>query len=125
MRLLLDTHIFIWAVANDPKLNAVARTMIMNAVNVYVSSASIWEVAIKAGLGKLPANATLLADQIDASGVGELPVMAKHAALVQNLPRIHRDPFDRILIAQALSEPLHLMTADRNLAAYSKLVIVV
>jgi PIN domain nuclease of toxin-antitoxin system len=125
MRLLLDTHIYIWAVADDPKLKASARMLIQDADEVYISSASIWEAAIKTGLGKLDADVTLLVDGIEASGYRELPVRALHAAMVQHLPNIHRDPFDRILIAQALREPLHFMTADKNLGAYSKLVIVV
>lgn len=125
MRLLLDTHIYIWAVADYPKLTANARTLIQNADDVYISSASIWEAAIKTGLGKLDVDVNLLVNEINASGFIELPVTAKHAAGVLYLLSIHRDPFDRILIAQALAESLHFMTADRNLGAYSDLIIVV
>ena len=125
MRLLLDTHIYLWAVTDNPKLTIAARKIITEADEVFVSSASIWEASIKAGLGKLDVDVKLLVTEIAASGFKELPVRAVHAALVQDLPDIHRDPFDRILVAQALSEPLRLLTADGHLAAYTDLVITV
>lgn len=125
MRLLLDTHIYIWAVTDDPKLTQAARKMILDADEVYVSGASIWEASIKAGLGKLDADVNLLVSEIEASGFIELPVRAVHAAMVRDLPDIHRDPFDRLLVAQAICEPLRLMTSDSHLAAYSNLVITV
>jgi len=123
MRLLLDTHIYLWAVTDNPKLTKAARKMITEADEVFVSSASIWEASIKAGLGKLDVDVNLLVTEIDASGFKELPVRAVHAALIRDLPDIHRDPFDRLLVAQALSEPLRLLTADGHLAAYTDLVI--
>jgi PIN domain nuclease of toxin-antitoxin system len=123
MRLLLDTHIFLWAVADDRKLSKTARKLIVDADDVFVSSASIWEISIKAGLGKLDADLNLLVAEIGASGYSELPVRAAHAAMVRDLPDIHRDPFDRLLVAQALCEPLRLLTADGHLAAYTDLVI--
>ena len=125
MRLLLDTHIYIWAVTDDPKLSQAARSAILDADEVFVSGASIWEASIKVGLGKLDADIQLLVAEIAGSGFKELPVRAAHAALVRDLPDIHRDPFDRLLIAQALYEPLRLMTADAQLAAYSDLVMIV
>lgn len=125
MRLLLDTHIYIWAVMGNRRLSASARKMIVDADDVYVSAASIWEAAIKAGLGKLDADPDLLASEIARSGFIELPVRAAHAAMVRKLPDIHRDPFDRLLIAQALVEPLRLVTSDESLAAYSDLVVLV
>ena len=125
MRLLLDTHIYIWAVAGNRRLSASARRMIVDANDVFVSAASIWEAAIKTGLGKLDADPDLLASEIARSGFIELPVRAAHAAMVRKLPDIHRDPFDRLLIAQALVEPLRLLTSDESLAAYSDLVVLV
>ena len=125
MRLLLDTHIYLWAVTDDAKLSTAARKLITEADEVFVSSASIWEASIKVGLGKLDADVNLLVSEIDASGFKELPVRAVHAALVRDLPDIHRDPFDRLLVAQALSEPLRLVTADGLLAGYTDLVITV
>jgi PIN domain nuclease of toxin-antitoxin system len=125
MRLLLDTHIYLWVVTDDPKLSSTAREHIVGAEAVFVSAASIWEAAIKAGIGKLDADIAQLVAQIALSGFVELPVCAAHAAKVRDLPAIHRDPFDRILVAQAMSEPLCLLTADASLATYSDLVRVV
>jgi PIN domain nuclease of toxin-antitoxin system len=125
MRLLLDTHIYLWAVTDSRKLSRQARKLITDADEVFVSSASIWEASVKVGLGKLDADVNLLVAEIGASGFKELPVRAAHAALVVDLLDIHRDPFDRLLVAQALSEPLRLMTADSHLGAYTELVITV
>jgi PIN domain nuclease of toxin-antitoxin system len=125
MRLLLDTHVYIWAVMDDRKLTQAARKLILDADDVFVSSASIWEASIKAGLGKLDADVNLLVSEIEASGFSELPVRAVHAAMVRDLPDIHRDPFDRLLVAQALSEPLRLVTSDGHLSKYTNLVITV
>ena len=123
MRLLLDTHIYLWSVADDRRLSKQARALILNADDVFVSSVSIWEAAIKIGLGKLDADINLLVSEIEASGFSELPVRSVHAARVRGLPDIHRDPFDRLLVAQALSEPLHLLTSDSHLSQYTSLVI--
>ena len=98
--------------AGTPALKAPARRLIEAAEQVYVSAASIWEVAIKARLGKIEADAPALAEVIEASGFIELPVSAVHAAGVAKLPLHHHDPFDRLLLAQALAEPLKLLTAN-------------
>jgi PIN domain nuclease of toxin-antitoxin system len=123
MRLLLDTPIFLWAVMNSPSLKAPARRIIEGAEQVYVSAASIWEIAIKARLGKIVADAGELAEAIGASGFLELPVRAAHAAEVAKLPLHHTDPFDRLLIAQAIAEPLKLLTVDSVLAPYSDMIL--
>lgn len=125
MRLLLDTQIYLWYLADSPKLSKKARKEIEGAEEVYISSASIWEAVIKASLGKLTVAASDLVEGIEASGFAELPVLAKHAAAVSGLAAHHRDPFDRLLIAQALYEPLRLLTADVTLKQYSDLVEVV
>ncbi|WP_158902301.1 type II toxin-antitoxin system VapC family toxin [Burkholderia sp. L27(2015)] len=125
MRLLLDTHIFLWSVTDDRKLTKAARKLILDADDVFVSSASIWEASVKAGLGKLDVDVNLLVSEIEASGFLELPVRAVHAAMVRDLPDIHRDPFDRLLIAQALLEPLRLVTSDGHLSKYTDLVVTV
>ncbi|MBP0595706.1 type II toxin-antitoxin system VapC family toxin [Paraburkholderia sp. LEh10] len=125
MRLLLDTHIYLWSVSDDRRLTKAARKLILDADDVFISSASIWEAAIKAGLGKLHVDVNLLVSEIEASGFSELPVQAVHAAMVRDLPDIHRDPFDRLLVAQALSEPLRLVTSDDHLSKYTDLVITV
>lgn len=125
MRLLLDTHIFLWAVADSPLLKTEARHLIEQADEVYVSAASIWEIAIKARLGKIQADASQLTAAIDISGFRQLPVSAGHAAGVAYLEPHHNDPFDRLLVAQALAEPLRLVTADGILSRYSDLVVMV
>lgn len=122
MRLLLDTHVFLWCVKDDKRLIKAARSLLAGATEIYVSSASIWEAAIKIKLGRLDANIDDLVSAITDSGFRELPVTAKHAAAVCRLPDLHNDPFDRLLIAQAISEPLRFLTADGVLGQYSELV---
>lgn len=122
MNLLLDTHVFIWVVDDDPKLSAAAWSMIEEADAAFVSSASIWEATIKYQLGKLKVDPDRLIDAVAQSGFRELPITLRHAAAVARLPPIHRDPFDRVLLAQAISEPLHFLTADGRLSQYSELV---
>jgi PIN domain nuclease of toxin-antitoxin system len=122
MRILLDTHVFLWAVAGSSQLKAGARKVILDADMVFVSAASIWEVAIKARLGKIEADPVAIAAAIEASGVIELPGRAAPAAKVPQLPMIHNDPFDRLLVAQAITEPLRLLTRDPVLSGYTDLV---
>lgn len=105
---------------DDPKLSVRARRLITAADAVFVSSASIWEMAIKAGKGKLDVDVDLLVDEIKASKYRELPVRATHGAAVRHLPHHHGDPFDRLLVAQAWCEPLLLVTADSHLAQYGE-----
>ena len=123
MRLLLDTHIFYWWFYEPERLSPATLKIIRGSERVFVSSVSIWEIAIKARLGKIDANPQELFDQIEVNGFHELPVWSKHALRVAGLPLHHTDPFDRLLIAQAVSEPLHLLTADPQLKRYSQLVI--
>ncbi|MFH2045265.1 MAG: type II toxin-antitoxin system VapC family toxin [Pseudomonadota bacterium] len=125
MQLLLDTQIFIWPVMDSKKLGTEARQIILNAVKVFVSAASVWEIAIKTKIGKLEGEPKEFAAAIAKSGFSELPISAYHATMVYELPLYHRDPFDRMLIAQALAEPLRILTADRMLSQYSELVITV
>ena len=125
MRFLLDTHIFLWAVAGSPLLKPAVRRAITSADQVFVSAASIWEVAIKARLGKIEADPDELVAAIETSGFMELPVRAAHAAGVARLALHHSDPFDRLLVAQAIAEPLKLLTADAVLAKYSDIVVLV
>ncbi len=125
MRLLLDTHIFLWAVGGNPRLKPAVRRLIESADQVFVSAASIWEVAIKAALGKIEADPDELVAAIETSGFVELPVLAAHAAGVARLASHHSDPFDRLLVAQAIAEPLKLLTADSTLAEYSDIVVLV
>ena len=125
MRLLLDTHVFLWALSGSRELKAPARRLIESADEVHVSAASIWEIAIKSSLGKIDADPIEVVAAIEAAGFVELPVRAGHAMGVATLPAHHSDPFDRILIAQAMAEPLRLVTADSVLARYSDLVILI
>ena len=125
MRLLLDTHIFLWCTKNDRRLSKSARSIIQSASEIYISSASIWEASIKMKLGKLDVDIDDLVNAIDESGFLHLSISARHAATVSELPNHHRDPFDRILIAQAISEPLRLITSDSALQHYSDLVEIV
>ncbi len=122
MRILLDTQIYLWFLADSAKLSANARNYIFEAEEVFVSAASIWEAAIKIGLGRLEVSVPDLIHGIEASGFIELPITARQSATVANLPSYHRDPFDRLLIAQALHEPLRLLTVDASLKPYSHLI---
>jgi len=122
MRLLLDTHVFIWAAIDSKKLGRSAREAILAADEVYVSAGSIWEIAIKAALGKIDGDPHLMVRAIEESGFFSLPVSPAHAAAVAKLPGHHNDPFDRLLVAQAITEPLLMLTADDVLVQYSELV---
>ncbi len=116
-RLLLDTHVFIWWRATPEKIRAETRDVISRAAIVFVSVASAWETAIKIALGRLT-----LPDPMEvgvlASGFEKLPITFSHTQLIAGLPHHHRDPFDRMLIAQAISEELTLVTHDSQLRAY-------
>jgi PIN domain nuclease of toxin-antitoxin system len=123
MRVLADTHIIYWLFYEPHRLPTAARTILDDAEAAYVSVASLWEIAIKVRIGKLKADLRELLASIEAANLFELPVLARHTPLVSTLPLHHADPFDRLLIAQAISESLHLLTADPQLKQYSDLVI--
>lgn len=125
MRLLLDTRIFLWAASGSALPKPSTRQILDSADEVFVSAASLWEIAIKARIGKIKADPHELVAAIAESGFVELPVSAAHSAVVATLPMHHNDPFDHLLLAQAISEPLRLLTADAVLASYSDVVIVV
>ena len=116
-RLLLDTHVWLWWQADDRRLAKAARSVIAHAADVYISAVSAWEMAIKSALGKLTAPEDI-AEAVEAGGFRELPVHFRHVAALHELPVHHRDPFDRLLLAQALVDGLTLVTADSALAAY-------
>ncbi len=126
MRLLLDTHIALWALVDSPSLPGRARTLLLDpAHEVFVSSATLWEIAIKRSLGKgdMPVSAGEAERLFGKAGYQPLPVTWAHAARVESLPPIHKDPFDRILVAQAMSEPMVLLTHDPSLARYSDTIL--
>ena len=118
MRLLLDTHVLLWWLVDDRRLGTQARALISNADNsVYVSAASAWEISIKRALGKLKAPSSL-DGSVEEAGFEKLPIGFQHAERAGSLPPLHSDPFDRMLIAQALLEDLLLVTADKSFARY-------
>jgi PIN domain nuclease of toxin-antitoxin system len=123
MHILLDTHIYLWHVSDDELLSKEARSLILEAESIHISAASLWEIAIKVKLGKLNADLERLIAEMESSGFLELPVTSRHAAQVAKLPLLHGDPFDRLLVAQAMNEPLYLVTTDSQLPQYSTLVI--
>ncbi len=126
MRLLLDTHILLWWLTNDPALPAQADALITDPANeVSISAISLWEVAIKAHLGKLPADVNEVRTAALASGFTPLPFTLDHAAEVARLSDHHRDPFDRALVAQARFEPMRLITHDEVVAMYGDSVLFV
>ena len=128
MRCLLDTHIVIWAMVGSKKLSSRARSMLQDTENVfYVSSASIWEVAIKhsARPDEIPVTAEQMIRFCRNSGIWELPVQFRHSQAVSSLPPHHNDPFDRMLVAQAREEGLSLLSHDRQLPPYGEFVIFV
>ena len=124
MKYLFDTHIFLWAFDNSPKLSAEARYLLGEyGEELFFSPISIWEVATKAGTKRsLGISARECLQRIVDGGFRELPVTSKHAAVVEMLPRIHGDPFDRILVAQAMVEGCILVTHDDNIAKYGSFV---
>jgi PIN domain nuclease of toxin-antitoxin system len=119
MRVLLDTNILIWAIAEPKKLSLQARQEIEQASVIYVSSASIWEISIKSSLGKIEINLEEMLERLDEMDVEPLAIQWSHARVVKELPFYHHDPFDRILVAQAISEPMTLLTHDELLLKYS------
>jgi PIN domain nuclease of toxin-antitoxin system len=126
MNLLLDTHVALWAVVDSPRLSARARGLILDPrSNIWVSVASVWEIAIKHGLGRgdMPISGEVAIEHFRASGYRLLPIDAEHAAAVESLPLHHGDPFDRLLIAQARIEPMRLLSHDSQVARYGDLVV--
>ena len=131
MRLLLDTHIALWAVADDRRLSAKARALIVDPANeVVVSAASLWEIAIKHALARgapndMPVSALQALGYFREAGYELLDIAPAHIVAIETLPTLHADPFDRILVAQALNVPLRLLTHDPKVARYSDSIIAV
>jgi len=118
MNILLDTHVLIWALENNPTLSDLSRNSIINGSNqVFVSSVSVWEIGIKRSLGKLDTPDNLL-EEIQEHRFTPLHVNLEHAQLAGTLPNIHKDPFDRMLVAQAIIEKLTLVTRDELIPKY-------
>ncbi|MCG5075525.1 type II toxin-antitoxin system VapC family toxin [Paraburkholderia tagetis] len=128
MNVLLDTHIALWAITDSPKLPIKARDLILAETStIFVSAASIWEIGIKFSLqrGDMPVSAKVALQYFRDAGYRILPIEAEHAAAVEALPLHHQDPFDRLLVAQALTEPLRLISHDRQVARYSDSIVLV
>ncbi|MBF6029130.1 type II toxin-antitoxin system VapC family toxin [Pseudomonas sp. P115] len=123
MRVLLDTHILLWTLNDDPRLSGKARKVIENAAEIYVSAATFWEMAIKVGLGKLKVDLDDIREHCLESGFVELPITSEHTIAVKDLEHHHKDPFDRLLVATAISEPMKLLTADPQISQYTSLAI--
>jgi len=127
MMLLIDTQIAIWVAVDLPKLPAAARQRIANASVVYVSAVSLWEISMKVSAGKLKLRMSMsdVEAKLVASNFVPLALTWSHAVRAYDVAAFHRDPFDRLLLAQAVTEPLHLLTTDESLKSYSSLVIAV
>ena len=121
MKLLLDTHLLLWAAGQPKRLSASARKLLSDPSNeLLFSAASIWEVAIKRGLGRsdFQADPRLLRRGLLDNGYNELPILSDHVVAIDSLPPIHKDPFDRLLLSQATIEGITLLTADSVVAQY-------
>ena len=121
MKLLLDTHLLLWAAGAPDRLPGVARELIEDPENALIFSvASLWEIAIKRGLGRddFKVDPRLLRRGLLDNGYDELPITSEHVVSVESLPPLHRDPFDRLLIAQATAAGITLLTADARIASY-------
>lgn len=123
MNLLLDTHVLLWAAGQPERLSAPVRELLLDPMRtLYFSSASLWEIAIKSTLGRsdFSVDPRRLWRMLLANGYRELPVASEHAVAVAELPPLHKDPFDRILLAQARTEGIELLTADAVLVQYGE-----
>lgn len=122
MRILLDTHVILWTLADSPQINTVRDLILSTETEVYISTASWWELSIKISIGKINVDLSMVRAAAAESGFIDLPVLGVHTQTLLTLPLLHRDPFDRMLIAQAISEPMRLITNDQALREYSNLV---
>ena len=122
MRLLLDTNVLLWTLAGSPKVQPVSQLILAPESEVFVSTASLWEIAIKTAIGKLTADLTEIRQAVAASGFIELSIRGEHVETIATLPMHHKDPFDRMIVAQAITEPMRLLSGDRQLAVYTELV---
>ena len=125
MKLLLDTHVLLWCLIDDARLVPDARDIIRDTSNeVFVSAASVWEIAIKRALRRIDIDLRQLEDALTTMGFVQLPVSFRHAAAVAALPPHHHDPFDRMLIAQSIEEEMRLVTRDSAVARYGTALLV-
>jgi len=123
MRLLLDTNALLWALTNSPRIIAVKDLLLTDENEVFVSAVSWWEIAIKTRIGRLNADLQMLRSASQESGFLELPLLGAHTDILATLPNYHNDPFDHMLVAQAIAEPMRLITGDGILSKYTPLVM--
>ena len=124
MRCLLDTQVLLWWIDDDPRLGQAPRAIIVDPGNeVVVSAATLWEAAVKRALGKLRFETPVLLDTLHRGGMRMLPITGEHALAAGDLPRHNDDPFDRMLVAQAVAEGLTMITSDARLRAYPVAVV--
>lgn len=123
MKVLLDTHVFLWALSDPNKISPKGADLFKNTSNeLYLSLGSYWEICIKVALGKLkliPDWQNLIEKEMEINGILWLPISKTHCEAIIDLPTHHRDPFDRLLVAQAIAEQMSLLTADQNIAKYA------
>lgn len=122
MKVLLDTHAFLWFVNDDPQLSLAAKTLMESEVDLLLSVASLWEISIKVGIGKLDLPKlfdVFIPEQLELNEIEILPIELKHLTPLTSLPLHHRDPFDRLLISQSLVEELTILSADKIFDRYA------
>ena len=122
MKVLLDTHAFLWFVNDDPQLSLAAKTLMESEVDLLLSVASLWEISIKVGIGKLDLPKpfdVFIPEQLELNEIEVLPIELRHLAPLTSLPLHHRDPFDRLLISQSLVEELTILSADKIFDRYA------
>ncbi len=128
MNLLLDTHVALWAITDHPNLSTTARELILSPrATIWISVASIWEISIKHSLGRgeMPVSGKDAIRYFRDAGYQFLAIEPEHAAAIETLPKHHHDPFDRLLVAQALIEPMRLLTHDSNVARYGDTIVLI
>jgi PIN domain nuclease of toxin-antitoxin system len=125
IRFLLDTNIVIWLSENEPRINQIKDLILSENTEVFISSVSWWEIAIKIRIGKLQVDSAELRSNAEKSNFQELPLYGRAAEALISLPKLHNDPFDHMLIAQAITEPMRFITGDALLAGYSSLVMAI
>jgi PIN domain nuclease of toxin-antitoxin system len=127
LKILLDTHIFLWAITDDPRLSTAQRSVYTDGANeLYFSIASVWEILIKSGLGKIPVPrpaAAWIIKELEKNWITPLSIRISHLTELECLPPVHRDPFDRMLVAQARAEKMPILSADPEIRKYDVALI--
>lgn len=125
MRFLLDTNALLWILTGSPRIDPVRELILSEETDIFVSAVSWWEIAIKTKIGKLDADVHTLRAASRESGFFELALTGNHAEILLTMPRHHNDPFDHMLLAQAMAEPMRLMTGDETFSRYTENIVLV